>query len=293
MRYQRIKKGKKSLIYAVFFLILFVFSLFFPIFRPQKPSFSSVLAREEGNPFGWEEISAYTTYFNENDVGRCENITIAAALIDGVTIQPYGEFSFNATVGARTAEAGFQQAKIIVNGEYVLGVGGGVCQVSTTLYNAALKSGLTAIEYHPHSLAVSYVEPSRDAMVSSHSDLKLYNPHSVALHLRAKVFSGCVKVTFYGKNVPDRYEIVSKKIAEILPPPPIVKAGESDGVLRVEKAGVKSEMYLERYRGERLLSRKRLRVDEYRPIQGIIVKKNVLSTEKMPSNVCLLEGKML
>ena len=92
--------------------------------------------------YSWEKISSYTTYFNAEDRGRCENIAIASTLIDGVTIQPYGKFSFNQTVGRRTVEAGFQQAKIIVDGEYVLGVGGGVCQVSTTLYNAALKSGL-------------------------------------------------------------------------------------------------------------------------------------------------------
>ena len=126
----------------------------------------------------WEKISSYTTYFNAEDRGRCENIAIAAELISGITVQPYGEFSFNQTVGKRTEEAGFQQAKIIVNGEYVLGTGGGVCQVSTTLYNAALKSGLTVTEFHPHSLQVSYVPPSRDAMVSTQSDLCFINPHS-------------------------------------------------------------------------------------------------------------------
>ena len=83
----------------------------------------------QNTPYGWEKISSYTTYYNANDRGRCENIAIAAELINGATLQPYGEFSFNKTVGRRTQEAGFRQAKIIVNGEYVLGVGGGVCQV--------------------------------------------------------------------------------------------------------------------------------------------------------------------
>ena len=104
-------------------------------------------------------MGAYTTYYSKEERDRCQNISIAASLIDGVTLQAYGEFSFNATVGKRTEEAGFRQAKIIVNGEYVLGVGGGVCQVSTTLYNAALKSGLTVTEYHPHSLRVGYIAP--------------------------------------------------------------------------------------------------------------------------------------
>ena len=225
------------------------------------------------NPYGWEKLSAYTTYFNQKDGGRCENIAIAASLIDGITIQPYGEFSFNATVGRRTAEAGFQQAKIIVNGEYVLGVGGGVCQVSTTLYNAALKSGLEATEFHPHSLRVAYVDPSRDAMVSSQSDLKLFNPHGHAVYLSAKAENGWIRITFYGKANGERYELVSKLLEEIPPPVAIVKDGEQDGVLREEKQGAKSELYLERYKNGKLVSRKRLRKDEYRPIQGIIVKK--------------------
>ena len=221
----------------------------------------------------WDTLSSYTTYFDANEKGRSENIRIAAMLIDDIIIQPYGEFSFNQTVGARTKSEGFQDAKIILDGQYVLGTGGGVCQVSTTLYNAALKSGLTVTEFHPHSLQVSYVAPSRDAMVSSQSDLKLFNPYSHAVYLSAKVEGGSIKITFYGKNEGDRYEIISKTLGEIPPPPPILKEGAREEILRQEKCGIKSELYLERYRGNTLLSRKRLRFDEYRPIQGIIVKK--------------------
>ena len=250
------------------------------------------VARAE-NPYGWDKISAYTTYYNQKDVGRCANIAIAASLIDGVTVQPYGEFSFNATVGRRTTEAGFQQAKIIVQGEYVQGVGGGVCQVSTTLYNAALKAGLTVTEFHPHTLRVGYVQPSRDAMVSSGSDLRFFNPHAHAVRLSAKVFEGGIRVSFYGKDEGYRYEIISNVISEIPPPAPIVKEGEKEEVLREEKSGAKSEMYLESYRGERLVSRQRLRVDEYRPVQGIIVKKISDTTNKIASNDCLFKEKML
>ena len=235
------------------------------------PSVRFEVARAEDR--AWEKISSYTTWFNEADADRSENIAIATALIDGIILQPYGEFSFNKSVGRRTAEAGFKQAKIIVNGEYVLGVGGGVCQVSTTLYNAALKSGLTVTEYHPHSLQVSYVAPSRDAMVSSLSDLQLFNAHDYAVKIEAKVSKGGVRIAFYGKKEGYRYEITTRVIAEIPAPPPIVKEGEKQEILRSPKHGVKSEAYLERYQGNTLVERKRLRVDEYRPIQGIIVKK--------------------
>ena len=225
------------------------------------------------NPYGWEKIASYTTYFSENDKGRCANIAIAAALVDGIAVQPYGEFSFNQTVGKRTRESGFREAKIIVKGEYVLGVGGGVCQVSTTLYNAALKSGLTVLEYHPHSLRVGYVSPSRDAMVSTECDLQLYNPHSFPVYLSVEVFKNGLRVSFYGKNEGYRYEIIAQILEEVPPPAPIVKQGDKEGVLRAAQNGVKSEAYLEKYKGKNLLSRKKLRMDQYRPIQGIILEK--------------------
>ena len=221
----------------------------------------------------WEEMGAYTTYFNVEDKGRCENIKIAGELIDGITLQAFGEFSFNQTVGRRTAEFGFKQAKIIVNGEYVLGVGGGVCQVSTTLYNTALLSGLVVTEQHPHSLKVAYVAPSRDAMVSSSSDLKLYNPHSFAVRLQVRVENGSLRMQFLGKKLGVKYQIVSRVLEEIPPPAPVVKEGEEDGVLREEKVGLKSESYLEKYEKDKLVQRKRLRTDVYLPTQGIIVKK--------------------
>ncbi len=276
--------------------LLFAGACFFcPFFMPVRSATAraKALAVSAENPYGWDKISSYTTYYSQKDVGRCANIAIAASLIDGVTIQPYGEFSFNSTVGRRTEEAGFQQAKIIVKGEYVLGVGGGVCQVSTTLYNAALKAGLTVTEFHPHTLRVAYVQPSRDAMVSTGSDLCFVNPHAHAVRLSAKVFEGGIRVCFYGKDEGYRYEIVSSLLSEIPPPEPIVKEGEKEEILREEKSGAKSEMYLERYRGDRLLSRKRLRVDEYRPVQGIIVKKISDTTNKIGSNDCLFGEKML
>ena len=263
---KKLKKRMITPLVGVFFFVLL------PVF-PKKSAFYDVFAENQ-----WPKMSAYTTYFNKNERGRCENIKIAANLLDGITVQAYGEFSFNKAVGERTKAAGFQQAKIIVNGEYVEGVGGGVCQVSTTLYNAVLKAGLEVTEFHPHSLAVGYIAPSRDAMVSSHSDFCFFNVYAFPVRLAFYVFDGGIQVSILGQKTEDKYEIVSKILAEIPPPPPIVKQGDGDGVLRVEKSGIKSEMYIEHYRKDRLVNRKRLRVDEYHPIQGIIVKKNVNTT---------------
>lgn len=231
-------------------------------------AFPCVSCRADGH--ARERLSSFTTYFNTKDGGRCENIALAAARIDGIALQPYGEFSFNAVVGARTKENGFMQAKIISQGEFVLGVGGGVCQVSTTLYNAALLSGLTVTEQHPHSLSVGYVAPSRDAMVSSASDLKLYNPFDETVYFSVKAKEGVLTVTVRGKRTGYTYEIESKTIAALPPLPPLET--EDEKAVREGKNGVKSEAYLKTYQSGVLIGVKRLRTDIYAPMRGKIYK---------------------
>lgn len=217
-----------------------------------------------------KKISSFTTYFNTDDRGRCANIARAAAKLDGKTIRPDEEFSFNGTVGARTKENGFKEAKVIQDGEFILGVGGGVCQVSTTLYNAAVLAGLRITARKPHSLAVSYVEPSRDAMVSSLSDFRFKNTRPYPVYLSAKVNGDGLTVTFYGRDEGYRYEIISVKTGEIPPPAPIEKISAEEGVIREGKAGIKSEAYLETYRYGKLIGREKLRTDAYGPIRGIV-----------------------
>ena len=262
---------KKAVVFLCVWLFLGVFQIF---------SFKSSVAEE----YKWTKIGYFSTWFNENEGGRCENIKLAASLIDGVIIQPYGEFSFNQTVGKRTAKAGFKGAKIIQNGEYTIGIGGGVCQVSTTLYNLALLSGLTVTEFHPHSLAVGYVKPSRDAMVSSSSDFKFYNPYSYSVKIKIKVKDGDLMAYAYGLNAPSgnkiEYKIFTRIVEEILPPEAEEREGEKDEILRKGKNGVKSESYLEKYEKGVLVSRKLLRKDVYLPIREIIVKKVGDTTKK-------------
>ena len=102
--------------------------------------------------------SFYTSY-PSSTAERKHNIILASKSIDNTFIDVGGEFSFNLVVGDRTEKRGYKKSKIIINGDFADGIGGGVCQVSTTLYNAVLLAGLEIIEYHPHSLPVSYVAP--------------------------------------------------------------------------------------------------------------------------------------
>ena len=111
-------------------------------------------------------IASYTTYFKASDVGRTHNIRQSSDAISKVIIGMGDYFSFNTTVGPRTKETGYQEALEIVNGEFVLGIGGGICQTSSTLFNAVDQVAVQYIEWHHHSRDIGYVPKGRDATVS-------------------------------------------------------------------------------------------------------------------------------
>jgi vancomycin resistance protein YoaR len=120
--------------------------------------------------------------------------------LDGVVLTPGEEFSFNKTVGERTASAGYKEALIIVNDEFVPGLGGGVCQVSSTLYNAVENANLTITERHPHSLEITYVPPGQDATVAyPYLDFKFANNTSGLLLIRSSIHGNTLTFELYGK----------------------------------------------------------------------------------------------
>ncbi len=131
--------------------------------------------------------------------GRLHNVALVAQLIDGTLIAPGSVFSFNGTTGARTAEKGFEVAPVIINGELRNGLGGGVCQVSTTVFNAAFFAGLPILERTNHALYISHYPQGRDATVDYPGiDLKFRNDTDHWLLLRTFVGSGSLTVTLYG-----------------------------------------------------------------------------------------------
>jgi vancomycin resistance protein YoaR len=159
-------------------------------------------------------LYSFTTYFDGENTGRVHNIKLAAERINGSIINAGEVFSFNKTVGERTIKSGFVCAKIIEEGKFVEGVGGGVCQVSTTLYNAAMLSGLEIKEYHPHSLKVGYVPPSRDAMVSgNYCDLKIKNNRLTPIYVRMNVYNGYITCSIYGSSDGWKYSYLSQIIS--------------------------------------------------------------------------------
>lgn len=157
----------------------------------KKFSFSSVeLTPTEQPPFVRTEdvlninavLASYSTSFSPGDRGK--NIQLAADKLDGVLIRSGGYFSFNGVVGERTAGAGYREAGVIIDGRLEDGIGGGVCQVSSTLYNAILLAGLDPTERTAHYSPSSYCPAGRDATVSyGLLDFQFYNPlpHNVYL----------------------------------------------------------------------------------------------------------------
>ncbi len=229
-----------------------------------------------------EKLASYTTEYSSSGENRCKNIALAAASLNGSAIESGETFSFNKTVGERTASRGFKEAKIIQSGEFISGVGGGVCQASTTLFNAALLSGLTVTERRNHSLSVSYVAASRDAAVSSACDLKIYNPFPTPVYLQTICAGKRVTVTFYGTRGRRTYALTSKITGRIAPPAAEVKKlsekqaegliadGTGKIVLRAPKEGIKSVLYRDVFESGKLVCREKLFSDSYAPVRGIV-----------------------
>lgn len=111
-------------------------------------------------------VASFTTYFNASEIGRSKNIELSANALNNILVGDGDYFSFNTMVGERTEERGYQPALEIINKEFVIGIGGGICQTSSTLFNAVDQLGVKMTERHHHSLSVGYVPVGRDATVS-------------------------------------------------------------------------------------------------------------------------------
>ncbi len=151
------------------------------VYRPLAPAVTAqALATAQG-------AGSYTTAIIDSSPARAENIRLTAALLNNAAIAPGDEFSFNRRTGEPTRERGFRPAVVFVDGREEEEVGGGMCQVSSTLYNAALAAGLKVTERHPHSRPVSYVPPGQDATTYTDKDLRFVNTTRRTLVLRAIV----------------------------------------------------------------------------------------------------------
>lgn len=153
-------------------------------------------------------LSTFTTKYGTGDVNRNINIVLAAKSINSVVLMPGETFSYNDLIGECSTKTGYKAATIYMNGELSTGIGGGICQVSTTLYNTVLRANLEIVERRNHSLGVTYVPSGQDAMVSiGTQDFKFKNNREYPIKVVAYVGTGSVTCQIYGLKQDTEYEV--------------------------------------------------------------------------------------
>ena len=248
--------GKK--LFSLIFLLIFAIVLL--ALFPQ-----CAFAEEEG-----EKMASYTTAYSASFAARAHNIELAASLLDGQKVGAGAEFSFNAAVGARTSERGFESAKVILNGEYVDGVGGGVCQVSSTLYNAWVLAGLAVRSVRAHSLPSGYVPMSQDATVSEYIDLVLLNDSRGEVTIRAAAREGKLTIALLGKRKKVKVTLASEVLAVVPAGEDIeyvdeLPAGKDMVIARKPRQGYRTRLLATYVYEDGRSEKKELRRDFYRP----------------------------
>lgn len=190
-----------------------------------QPDITIASAKEK-----YKTIATYTTKTTANSK-RNTNVRLAAEALNGTIVKPGQECSFNDTVGERTEAKGYQSAAAYSNGEVVQEIGGGVCQVSTTLYNAVLRAGLKISVRRSHTFEPSYVTPGQDATVSwGGPDFKFINNSNTAIGIRARYSDQTMTVSIYGIPILEEgitYSLESTKVADIDPPAPTYEEDQS------------------------------------------------------------------
>ena len=182
------------------------------------PELSEADAREQ-----YQRLSTFTTETTANEK-RNTNVKLAAQAINGTIVQPGEEFSFNKVVGPRTAEKGYQEAAAYSGGEVVQEPGGGVCQVSSTMYRVAFQSGMQITYRRSHTFEPNYVTPGQDAAISwDIPDFRFINTSKAAIGIRANYSNRKMTVSFYGVPVLEKgitWSLESEKTDELPPPEP-------------------------------------------------------------------------
>lgn len=224
-------------------------------------------------------LSRYVTVYDESNLNRSTNIKLASEKIDGTILMPGETFSYNKVVGQRTIKAGYKEAAVYMGGKVVDGIGGGICQVSSTLYNAALEANLEIVDRKNHYFITGYVSASRDATVSYGTiDFKFKNSRNYPIKINCTAQNGICQIVINGINEEVEYEVVIEdKVTEIIPYTTKyieTKALESGVENEVQKGvnGYKSEAYRVLKLNGKVISKTLLSKDSYNPLQRVVEK---------------------
>ena len=222
-------------------------------------------------------ISSYSTKYDASNVNRSGNLKIAADKINGTVLMPGEEFSYNEVVGKRTIEEGYRNAKIYENGQVVDGLAGGICQISSTLYNAVLLANLEITERRNHSYTTSYVPAGRDAtVVYGTQDFKFKNSRTYPIKIEASVANGIAEFKIHGIKEEIEYEIKIIPVTtqtipyatEFVPDPTLVPGQQV--VTQAGHSGYKVTTYIEKRLAGAVISKEVLSNDTYNPMKTVI-----------------------
>lgn len=222
-------------------------------------------------------LSEYITYFDESASNRAHNITLASAAINGTLLKPGEVFSLNRQMGPRLVETGYLKAPVFINNRLAQDIGGGVCQVATTLYNAALLADLTIVERYPHPSPVNYVPAGRDATIASdYLDLKFSNNLANNIYISSTTESGKLSIRIFGagKEAGQSVRISSESTAIS---PNVVTYPDNtipEGEIKIKspgKTGCRAWVYRELVVNNRVESRTLISSDYYAPEDKVVL----------------------
>lgn len=240
-----------------------------------------------------KKISSFTTNVADSTGGRKHNVKRALDQFNGFILNPNEEVSFNEIIGEHTIENGYKTATIIYNGEFTDGIGGGICQASSTLYNALLLGGVEITEVHKHSLPVRYVPLALDAMVSEHTaDLKFKNVSEYPIYIHTYSDANSVSVDLYSHPTTYTYKTRSETLNTLTAEDKITP--DTDGAysnkvlfkgeyFRVSypKEGYVSKAYLQTYLNGEMIDEKEIRHETYMPRKGLVIE----GTRELPAGM--------
>lgn len=241
-----------------------------------------------------QKLVSFSTNVSDNTGGRKHNVKKALGEFDGFVLEPNKQYSFNEIIGEHTFENGYELATIIFNGEFTDGIGGGICQASSTLYNALLLSGVQIDEVHKHSLPVRYVPLGLDAMVTEYTaDLKFTNTSDYPIYIHTYSDKNSVTVETYSHPLEYTYKTRSETIDTIKSNGDKIVA-DTDGkysnkvlfkgeYFRVSypKDGYEVKAYLQTYHDSELLKEEEIRHEIYQPQMGLVIE----GAEEVPAGI--------
>ena len=224
-------------------------------------------------------VSDFHTVFSLSDQNRSHNIRLACSKLDGMILKPGESFSMNEALGPRTAKNGYREAPVIFKNELIPGTGGGICQVTTTLYDTVLKAKLDVMERSPHSMPLGYVQPGQDATIAEGSiDFKFRNNRDYPVCISAFVKGNTIRIQILGKSESVKKTVKLRSVVlETIPPgKDEIEIDDSlpDGekvVVKKSRNGLRSVLYRETFSENNvLLDREVISKDYYKPVRGLI-----------------------